>query len=227
MSQNDLETFFFRPNEGRGCVGWLYGHRATNTFLAKNNFITLIRGHEVQQFGIAEHYFGVGSSDFPKCITLFSAPNYCEIYNNKAAYLKLLKDSMDYEVVEAVPHPYILPDFMNGISFSLSFVVEIIAALLLRTTHKLFVQIEEDDFLGEDQEAQLDQMIQKSKESVEAMKKQREERMKLLNTNIKTIASPSDKESLSPFELAVKYDKNVERMKTSKNSLRRIKSTPF
>ena len=47
MSLEDLETFFFRPNEGRGCVGWLFGHRATNSFLAKNKFITLIRGHEV------------------------------------------------------------------------------------------------------------------------------------------------------------------------------------
>ena len=227
MTQEDLETFFFRPNEGRGCVGWLFGHRATNTFLSKNNFITLIRGHEVQQFGIAEHYFGVGNSDFPKCITLFSAPNYCEIYNNKAAYLKLLKDSMDYEVVDAVPHPYVLPDFMNGISFSLSFVVEIIAALLLRTTHKLFLSREdEDDDLGEEQEAKLDEMIKNTKASVETMKKQREERLQLLNTNIKSLASSTDKE-LSTFELAVKYDRNVERMKTSKSSLRRIKSTPF
>jgi serine/threonine-protein phosphatase 2B catalytic subunit len=231
MTPEDLETFFFRPNEGRGCVGWLFGHRATNAFLSKNNFITLIRGHEVQQFGIAEHYFGVGNSDFPKCITLFSAPNYCEIYNNKAAYLKLLKDSMDYEVVDAVDHPYVLPDFMNGISFSLSFVVEIFAALLLHTTHKLFIQTEdENDDLGEEQEAQLDEMIKKTKASVDAMKKQREERLQLLNTNIKALAASSSGEGdgeLSKFEMAVKYDKNVERMKSSKSSLRRIQSTPF
>jgi len=232
MSLEDLETFFFRPNEGRGCVGWLFGHRATNSFLAKNKFITLIRGHEVQQFGIAEHYFGVGNSDFPKCITLFSAPNYCEIYDNKAAYLKLLRDSMDYEVVEAVHHPYVLPDFMNGLSFSLSFVVEIVAALLLRTAHKLFLDDEDEVELSEDQEAKLDTMFKQAKASVEGMKKQREGRMELLNRDISKIfkeaAGPSaGVEELSPFEMALKIDRNVESGKSLKNSLRRIKSNPF
>ena len=259
----------------------MFGHRATNTFLSKNNFITLIRGHEVQQFGIAEHYFGVGylyfslffflffffsfsssfssfssffffffsflffsiiyfsflipppflspnrTSDFPKCITLFSAPNYCEIYNNKAAYLKLLKDSMDYEVVDAVEHPYILPDFMNGVSFSLSFVVEIFAAMLLHTAHKLFRDDDdEEEEFDEEQERKLDEMFKKSKASVEAMKKKREERMALLSTNISFQKMVKD-EGGDKFAMAVKYDKKVEMMKTSKNNLRRIKSTPF
>jgi len=226
MSPTDLETFFFRPNEGRGSVGWLFGHRATSAFLTKNNCITLIRGHEVQQFGIAEHYFGVGTSDFPMCITLFSAPNYCGIYNNKAAYLKLLKNSMDYEVVDAVDHPYILPDFMNGVSFSLSFVVEIFAALLFRTAHMLFRDDDDEDEVDEEQERKLDEMFQRSKASVEAMKKKREERMELLTTNVSfqkiVTSSGGDK-----FEMAMKYDKKEEMMKTSKHNVRRVKSTSF
>jgi hypothetical protein len=29
-----------------------------------------------------------GGSDFPVCITIFSAPNYCDVYNNKGAIIK-------------------------------------------------------------------------------------------------------------------------------------------
>jgi serine/threonine-protein phosphatase 2B catalytic subunit len=225
MTLFDLQTFHFRPNEGRGSVGWLFGQRAVNAFLSKNKCVTLVRGHEVQQYGIAEHYFGVETSDFPKCITVFSAPNYCEIYKNKAAFLKLFPESMDYEVVEAVDHPYILPDFMNGISFSLSFVVEIVAALLLKTAHYLFREGEES--LEEEQEARLDDLFKNSKASVDQMKRQREERLQLLNKDIsKYFKDSPEAKSLTPFEMAVKFDKGMESAKP-KLALRRIKSTPF
>ena len=29
-----------------------------------------------------------GPSDFPVVITIFSAPNYCDVYNNKGAIIK-------------------------------------------------------------------------------------------------------------------------------------------
>ena len=29
-----------------------------------------------------------GNSEFPCVITIFSAPNYCDVYNNKAAVIK-------------------------------------------------------------------------------------------------------------------------------------------
>ena len=29
-----------------------------------------------------------GKSDFPSVITIFSAPNYCDVYNNKGAVIK-------------------------------------------------------------------------------------------------------------------------------------------
>ncbi len=29
-----------------------------------------------------------GEEDFPAVITIFSAPNYCDVYNNKGAFIK-------------------------------------------------------------------------------------------------------------------------------------------
>ena len=29
-----------------------------------------------------------GEQDFPAVITIFSAPNYCDVYNNKGAFIK-------------------------------------------------------------------------------------------------------------------------------------------
>jgi hypothetical protein len=55
----------------------------------------VIRAHEVQQYGYAEHWFKQDSlrpaddetenptQRVPPVITVFSAPNYCDLYQNK------------------------------------------------------------------------------------------------------------------------------------------------
>jgi serine/threonine-protein phosphatase 2B catalytic subunit len=52
----------------------------------------VIRAHEVQQYGYAEHWFkqdSLRSAEegetfrIPPVITVFSAPNYCDLYQNK------------------------------------------------------------------------------------------------------------------------------------------------
>lgn len=35
-------------------------------------------------------YHWAGEKQFPSVITIFSAPNYCDFYNNKAAVIKLM-----------------------------------------------------------------------------------------------------------------------------------------
>jgi serine/threonine-protein phosphatase 2B catalytic subunit len=47
----------------------------------------MIRAHEVELDGYKMHYWN-GLKEFPMVITLFSAPNYCDVYNNKAAIIK-------------------------------------------------------------------------------------------------------------------------------------------
>ena len=58
-----------------------------NKFLEANNLLSVIRAHEAQVEGYKMHRWN-GSSDFPAVITIFSAPNYCDVYNNKGAVIK-------------------------------------------------------------------------------------------------------------------------------------------
>lgn len=46
-----------------------------------------------------------------QCVTIFSAPNYCDVQGNKAAYIRLSGDTLRprYVQFDAVPHPPVGP----------------------------------------------------------------------------------------------------------------------
>jgi serine/threonine-protein phosphatase 2B catalytic subunit len=75
----------YRFNEVRGC-SYFYGAKAASDFLDANELLTIIRAHEAQLDGYKMHKWN--DSDFPLVITIFSAPNYCDAYNNKGAVIK-------------------------------------------------------------------------------------------------------------------------------------------
>ena len=61
---------------------------------------------------------------FPSVMTLFSAPNYLDVYNNKAAMVKYESNMFSIRQFNSMRHPYWLPNFMDAFSWSLPFVGE-------------------------------------------------------------------------------------------------------
>ncbi|KAL0079741.1 Metallo-dependent phosphatase-like protein [Phycomyces blakesleeanus] len=89
------------PNK-RG-VGIQFGPDVTKAFLERNGLDMLIRSHEVKEEGYVIEHDG-------KCVTVFSAPNYCDSVGNKGAYINITPDMvLDYVTFEAVPHPNVRP----------------------------------------------------------------------------------------------------------------------
>ena len=72
-----------------------------------------------------------GSKDsFPYVITIFSAPNYCGSYHNKAAVLILKENNLQLKQYQEVEAPYSLPDDLNLFSWSLPFLADKIYGML-------------------------------------------------------------------------------------------------
>ncbi|GAA5796670.1 Metallo-dependent phosphatase-like protein [Helicostylum pulchrum] len=119
----------FENNHVRGC-SYFYSYRAVCNFLEKNNLLSVIRAHEAQANGY-RMYRKSKSTGFPALMTIFSAPNYIDVYNNKAAVLRYDKSVLNIRQFNASPHPYWLPNFMNVFNWSLPFVGEKITTMLL------------------------------------------------------------------------------------------------
>lgn len=103
----------FKSNSVRGCA-YFFSYYACRDFLLRNNLLCIIRGHEVQTNGVK--FFRTSSrTKFPVLISLFSAPNYCDSYNNTAAILKIDdKQELSVVYIDAHAHPFVLPNFENG-----------------------------------------------------------------------------------------------------------------
>ncbi|KAI9246852.1 Metallo-dependent phosphatase-like protein [Sporodiniella umbellata] len=96
-----------QPQMGRGTskrgVGIQFGPDVTQNFLETNGLDMIIRSHEVKEQGYVIEHDG-------KCVTVFSAPNYCDTVGNKGALINITPDlKMDYVTFEAVPHPSVKP----------------------------------------------------------------------------------------------------------------------
>ncbi|CAG5130523.1 unnamed protein product [Candidula unifasciata] len=97
-----------QPQNGRSPskrgVGVQFGPDVTKRFLERNNLDYIVRSHEVKNEGYECMHDG-------KCITVFSAPNYCDSMGNKGAYINITGDNLKpkFTSYEAVPHPNVKP----------------------------------------------------------------------------------------------------------------------
>jgi len=119
----------FAPNVVRGC-SYNFSFNMVCDFLARNKLLSIIRAHEAQDAGYRMHRRNEDTG-FPSLITLFSAPNYLDAYNNKGAIMKYENNVINIRQFNHSPHPYILPGFMDVFAWSLPFVAEKVAELLI------------------------------------------------------------------------------------------------
>lgn len=126
---SEKTTEHFTHNSVRGC-SYFYSYAACCDFLQQNNLLSIIRAHEAQDAGY-RMYRKSQTTGFPSLITIFSAPNYLDVYNNKAAILKYENNVMNIRQFNCSPHPYWLPNFMDVFTWSLPFVGEKVTEMLV------------------------------------------------------------------------------------------------
>ena len=121
-------------NKTRGC-SFIFGAKSVTPFLQNNDLLSIVRGHEAQLEGSKISKWN-STTVFPSVITIFSAPNYCDVYNNKGALLKLVDNKINIQQYNFSPHPFILPNFLNVFSWSIPFVSEKIGEMLIHIIKK-------------------------------------------------------------------------------------------
>lgn len=125
---DDTRESFVR-NSVRGC-SYSFTYNASCAFLERTGLLSIIRAHEAQDAGY-RMYKKTQTMGFPSLLTMFSAPNYLDTYNNKAAVLKYENNVMNIRQFNACPHPYWLPHFMDAFTWSLPFVGEKVTDMLV------------------------------------------------------------------------------------------------
>jgi len=97
-------------------VGVSFGPDVTKRFLEENELSLLVRSHEVKDEGYEVTHDG-------KCITVFSAPNYCDSLGNKGAYITFRAGDSSLEphftTFKHVDHPKIPPMAYAGMMSSM------------------------------------------------------------------------------------------------------------
>jgi serine/threonine-protein phosphatase 2B catalytic subunit len=166
----------YLPNGTRGC-SYFYTYAAINEFLIRNQILSVIRAHEAQDIGY-RMYKKSPDTGFPSLITIFSAPNYCDVYQNKAAIMKYENNVVNIRQFNYSPHPYWLPNFMNVFTWSLPFVGEKISDVLLK-----ILNICTDEELAEYDE-HIDSLIERNQ--MEQRKEQIRSKMRAVGKVAKT-----------------------------------------
>ena len=77
-----------------------------------------------------------GWTNIPTVYTIFSAPNYCGYYENKASVLIIDKGNLSLKQYDETEPPYRLPDNMDVFSWSMPFLAEKVVSMLYTIVKK-------------------------------------------------------------------------------------------
>lgn len=160
---------FFVHNHVRGC-SYFFSYPAACAFLEKNNLLSVIRAHEAQDAGY-RMYRKTRTTGFPSVMTIFSAPNYLDVYNNKAAVLKYENNVMNIRQFNCTPHPYWLPNFMDVFTWSLPFVGEKITDMLMAILNTCSKEELEEDVTPSTISAPASPPIERDTETADAKRR--------------------------------------------------------
>ncbi|XP_024946110.1 uncharacterized protein LOC107273014 isoform X3 [Cephus cinctus] len=177
---NEKNAEHFSHNSVRGC-SYFYSYAACCDFLQNNNLLSIIRAHEAQDAGY-RMYRKSQTTGFPSLITIFSAPNYLDVYNNKAAVLKYENNVMNIRQFNCSPHPYWLPNFMDVFTWSLPFVGEKVTEMLVNV-----LNICSDDELMSDGDDALEEDASLVAAKVVVQKKNANLRKEVIRNKIRAI----------------------------------------
>lgn len=125
---DSLDNVDFALNKNRRC-SYFYTFNAVKEFLEVNNLWSIVRGHEVQENGYT--LFKEYRDGIPSVITIFSAPNYCDVYRNRAAFLKFNGENFQIKRFKETEHPFILPGFIDAFNWSFPFISTKLGELFL------------------------------------------------------------------------------------------------
>jgi len=78
-------------------------------------------------------------------ITIFSAPNYCGYYENKASVLIIDRGNLSLKQYEETEPPYRLPDNLDVFSWSVPFLAEKVTNMLYNILKKGGIDAIEDN----------------------------------------------------------------------------------
>lgn len=218
MTKDEWERSEFTPNSLRRS-SYFYGLGAVEKFLRRNGLCCIIRGHQVQQSGYFEH-FAHCDRVFPiaPVLTVFSAPNYCDEYENCAAFLQIMPDKFLMQQFFEVPHPYVLPEFVDALSWSLPFLLENIVSVLQQLVVGMIQDGDDDqDDLTPEERAADETLAKKTKALYAKFRRIKEQRDKFMEVN--------NHKNMSLFEKILKKDCENEACPPSQSrSLRRCTS---
>lgn len=182
-------------NDKRRC-SVMFNFDNVKSFLDRNGLSMVIRAHEVQESGyrLMKVYKG-----HPSVVTIFSAPHYCDTYENLGAYIEFDMGIKSIKQFESVNHPFVINGFLDGINWSFPFIAEKIVSF----AYDLFEELDKIDILDEPEVLSSKMALMRTeREAIDEFEKDESVECDLLSTV---------DEELS-FNTAAKKDKENEAM---------------